>query len=112
MGSDIVFNSPYLDRYLRFGYYLDIIMLLLLRDTSLMFGPGSVMHMDDLDYTFGDRWFEVIRFSDLPYIYAILGYISLFGWDLYIFMEPHDPHHSWNAWRVDSLLLLLAQGFS
>ena len=33
--------------------------------------------MDDWDYTFDDGWFEVIRFFDLPYIYAILGHISV-----------------------------------
>ena len=77
MGSDVVFDSPYLDRYLRFGWYLDIIMLLLLGDTSLTFGLDSVVDLDDWDYTFDDGWFEVIRFSDLPYIYAILGHISL-----------------------------------
>ena len=82
MRSDVVFDSPYLDRYLRFGWYLDIIMLLLLGDASLKFGPDLVVHMDDRDYTFDDKWFKVIWFSDLPYIYAILGHIFLFGRDL------------------------------
>ena len=39
MGSNVIFDNPYLDRCLRFGWYLDIIMLLLLGDVSLMFGP-------------------------------------------------------------------------
>ena len=54
MGSDVVFDSSYLDRYLRFGRYLDIIMLLLLGDASLTFGPNSVVDMDDRDCTFDD----------------------------------------------------------
>ena len=49
MGSDVVFSSLYLDRWLRSGWYLDIVMLLLLgvaslrcRSDSVVFGlPGS-----------------------------------------------------------------------
>ena len=62
MRSDVVFDSPYLDRYLRFGWYLDIIMLFLLGDASLMFGPDSVVGLDYRDHTFDDGWFEVICF--------------------------------------------------
>ena len=54
MGSDVVFDSPYLDRYLRFDRYLDIIMLPLLGDTSLTFGPNSVVDVDDWDCIFDD----------------------------------------------------------
>ena len=43
MGSDVVFDSLYLDRCLRFGWYLDIIMLLLLGVASLMFRSDSVV---------------------------------------------------------------------
>ena len=188
MGSNVVFDSPHLDRCLRFGQYLDVIMPFLLGDSSSMFrfvfncGFGllgshiwwwtiwwylilwsithlmsywgmlpfwlrfidfhevacsspfmrytlrwwpicylimilrwslswairSVSHFSAFrcrhtspsgyiffyawvwfscgfglrDYTFDDRWFEVIRFSDLPYIYAIPGHISLFDRDL------------------------------
>ena len=86
-------------------WYLDILMLLLLGDASLMFGPESVVDLDDWDYTFDDGWFEVIQFSNLPYIYAILGHIS-FSIEIYrIFMESHDLHHSRDVCRVDSLLL-------
>ena len=35
------------------------------------------MDLGDRDYTFDGRWFEVIRFFDLPYIYTIVGHISL-----------------------------------
>ena len=55
MGSDVVLNSPYLDRYSRFGLYLDVIMFLLLRDTFFMFKPDSIVDMDDWDCTFDDR---------------------------------------------------------
>ena len=70
MGSNVIFDTPYLDRYLRFGWYLYIIMLLLLRDASLMFGPDSVVHMDDWDYPFYDRWLDVTCFSDLSHIWC------------------------------------------
>ena len=43
----------------------------------LTFEPDSIVDLDDWDYTFDDGWFEVIRFFDLPYTYAILEYISL-----------------------------------
>ena len=62
MRSDVVFDSPYLDRCLRFGWYLDIIMLLLLRDISLMFGADLVMDLDDWDCTFDDGWSDVVWF--------------------------------------------------
>ena len=42
--------------------------MLSLGDASLMFGPDSVVDMDDWDRTFDDEWFEVVRFSDRPYI--------------------------------------------
>ena len=77
MGPDVVFDNPYLDKYLRFGWYLDITMLIFLGDTSLTFRPDSVVDLDDWGYTFDDGWFEVIQFFDLPYIYAILRHISV-----------------------------------
>ena len=43
MGSDVVFGSLYLDRYLRFGWYLDIVILLLLGVASLMCRSDSVV---------------------------------------------------------------------
>ena len=68
MELDVVFNSPYLDKCLRFGWYLDILMLLLLGDVFFMFGPDSIVDMDYWDYTFDDGWSDVIWFFDLPYI--------------------------------------------
>ena len=68
MGSDVIFDNPYLDKCLRFGWYLDVIMLLLLGYASLMFGSNSVVDMDDWDYIFDDGWFDVVWFSDLLYI--------------------------------------------
>ena len=55
MGLDVIFDSPYLDKCLRFGRYLDVIMLFLLGNASLMFGFDLVMDMDDWDYTFDDE---------------------------------------------------------
>ena len=56
MGSDIVFYGFYLDKCLRFGWHLDIVMFFLLGDTSLMFKFVSAM--------FGLRgsrvWWEMI----------------------------------------------------
>ena len=66
------------------------------------------MDLDDRDYTFDGRWFEVIRFSNLPYVYAILGHISLFSRDLQIFMELHDFPHLWDAHWDDDLLATLS----
>ena len=82
MGSDVVFDNPYLDRCLRFSWYLDTIMLLLLGDAFVMFGPDLVANMDDWDYTFYDGWSDVVWFLFLfIFIYhtfdAILGHISL-----------------------------------
>ena len=77
MRSDVVFYSPYLDKCLRFGWYLDIIMLLFLGDVSLMFGLDSVVHMDDRDYPFDDRWLDVTRFSNLSHIWCPSGVYSI-----------------------------------
>ena len=43
MGSDVVFDSLYLDRCLRSGWYLNIVMLLLLGVVSLMFRSNSAV---------------------------------------------------------------------
>ena len=43
MGSDVVFSSLYLGRWLRSGWYLDIVMLLLLGVASLMCRTNSVV---------------------------------------------------------------------
>ena len=43
MRSYVVFDSLYLDRYLRSGWYLDIVMLLLLGVASLMFKSDSAV---------------------------------------------------------------------
>ena len=54
MGSNVVLENPYLDRSLRFGWYLETIMLLLLGDASMMFGSDSDLDIDDQDCTFDD----------------------------------------------------------
>ena len=43
MGSGVVFSGLYLDRWLRSGWYLDIVMLLLLGVASLMCRSDSVV---------------------------------------------------------------------
>ena len=73
MGSDVVFDNLYFDRCLRFGWYLDVIMLFLLGDASLMFGPNSIVDMDDWDYIFDDGWSNVVWFFNLPYIWCHIG---------------------------------------
>ena len=62
MGSNVVLENPYLDRSLRFGWYLETIMLLLLGDASMMFGLDLVGDMDDMDCTFDDGWSDVVWF--------------------------------------------------
>ena len=52
MGSDVILDNPYLDRCLRFGWYLDVIMLFLLGDASLIFRFVSVVGLDDQDCIF------------------------------------------------------------
>ena len=108
MGSDVVFDSPYLDRYLKFGWYLDIILLLLLGDTSLMFGPDSVVDMDDWDCTFDDGWSDVVRFFDLPYVRCHTGAYFRSDWDLQVFMELHAYPHLRDTRRDDDLFIILS----
>ena len=43
-------------------WHLNVIMLLLLGDTSLMFRPDSTVDIDDWDYTFNDGWSDVFWF--------------------------------------------------
>ena len=105
MGSDVVLNNPYLDNYLGFGWYLNIIMLLLLGDAPLICGSDSAVDMDDWDYTFDYEWFDVVWFSNLSHILCHTRAYFLFGWDLYIFTGSHEPHHLRDAYRVDDLLL-------
>ena len=75
MRSGIIFYSFYLGRCLRSGWYLDILMLLLLGDTTLMFRFVSAVDLGYWDHTFDDRWLHVTRFLTY-YIYdVILGHI-------------------------------------
>ena len=77
MGSNVIFYNPYLDRCLRFSWYLDIVMILLLGDASLMFGFDSAMDLDDWNHTLDSGWFDVVRFSDLPHIRCHTGAYSV-----------------------------------
>ena len=75
-------QQPLLRLHLRLGWCLDIIMLLLLGNASLTFGPDLVVDMDDWDCTFDDGWSNVVRFFDLPYIWCCTGAYFHFDWDL------------------------------
>ena len=57
--------------------HLDIIMLLLPGDVSLMFGFNLVVDLGDRDHTFDDGWFDDVWFSAYSTSNSILGYISL-----------------------------------
>ena len=70
MESNVVFDNPYLDRCLRFGWYLDIIMLFLLGNTSLTFRPNPVVNLDYWDHTLDNGWFGVTWFHDLLHIWC------------------------------------------
>ena len=48
--------------------HLDIIMLLLVGNASLMFGSDIAMDLEYRDHTFDDRWLDVTWFSDLSHI--------------------------------------------
>ena len=52
MGFNVFFDSIYLDRCLRLGRYLDIIMWLFLGDALLAFDPFLVTILDDLRLPF------------------------------------------------------------
>ena len=69
-------RHPYLDGCLRFGWYLDDIMLLLQGDAALMFGFILVVGLDDWDCMFDDWWFGVAWFFLIYHPFnAILGHI-------------------------------------
>ena len=89
-------------------WYLDVIMFLLLGDTSLTFGPNSIVDLDDCDHAFDDGWFEVVRFSNLPYIWCHTGAYFRFDWDLKIFMELHAYHHLRDTRQDGDLLVILS----
>ena len=108
MGSYVIFDNPYLDRCLRFGWYLDIIMLLLMGDTFLMFGPSLVVDMDDWDCTFDDGWSDVVWFFDLPYIWCDTRAYFRFSWDLYTSIDLHDHTHLRDTHRDDDLIVILS----
>ena len=72
MGSDVVFDNLYLDKCLRFGWCLDIIMLLLLGVASLMCRSDSIV----FELPRSRVWWEMIPchpIFDLPYIRCQTG---------------------------------------
>ena len=83
-------------------------MLLLLGDISLTFRPDSIVDLDDCDHAFNDGSFEVVRFSNLPYIWCHTGAYFHFNWDLQIFMKLHAYPHLRDTRRDDGLLIILS----
>ena len=55
--------------------HLDIIMLLISGNVSLMFGLDSTVDLGDRDHTFDDGWFDVVWFSAYSTSDSILGHI-------------------------------------
>ena len=79
-------------------WYLNVLMLLLLGDISLMYRPDSIMDMDDWDCTFDDGWSNFVWFFSIYHTSnAILGHISLsieiyrFSWSCMI-ISTYEIH--------------------
>ena len=89
MRLDVIFKNLYLDRRLRFGWYLDVIMLFLLGDTSLMFDSIQLwIWMIEITHLMMDD----LMLSDFPVYHTsnvILGHIP--SW--LRFMDLH-----WFVW--------------
>ena len=84
MGSDVVFDSLYLDRCLRSGWHLDIVMLLLLGVASLMCRTDSVVF--GLLGSWVWLWLTWCHLIfDLSYLWCHTRGISHFIWR---FMDP------------------------
>ena len=67
----------------------------------------SVVDLDDWDCTFDNRWFEVVQFFDLPYIWCHIRPYFCFDWDLQIFIELHVyPHLRDTHWDDDLFVIL------
>ena len=106
MGSDVVFDSLYLDRWLRSGWHLDIVMLLLLGVTSLMCRTDSVVFgLPGSWVWWWLTWCHLI-FFDLSYLWChTAAYPISFG-GLWILTDLHD-HHLLDAHRdVDMIVTL------
>ena len=107
MGSDVVFDSLYLDRWLRSGWHLDIAMLLLLGVASLMCRTDLVVF--GLPRSRLWRWLIWCHLIfDLSYLWYHTGGISHFIWR---FMDPHRfctiRYHLLDAhWDVDMIVTL------
>ena len=85
MGSNVIFGSLYLDRWLRFGWYLDIVMLLLLGVASLMCRSDSVVF--GLPGSWVWWWLIWCHLIFLPIIPLVPHWgIPHFIWR---FMDPH-----------------------
>ena len=108
MRSDVVFDSLYLDRCLRSGWHLDIVMLLLLgvaflmcRTDSIVFGlPGSWVR----------RWLTWCHLIfDLSYLWChIAAYPISFG-GLWILTDLHDHYHLLDAHRDVDMIVYLTE---
>ena len=109
MGLNVVFDNLYLDRCLRSGWYLDIIMLLLLEVTSLMFRSDSTVFGLPGSWA----WWWMIWCHLIFLIYhifdVILGHI-LFRVRSKIFTElyacPHLRDVCWDDWLVRYFMMI------
>ena len=106
MGSDVVFDSLYLDRWLRSGWHLDIIMLLLLGIASLMCRTDSVVF--GLPGSWVWRWLtwcHLVFGSSYLWCHAATYLISFEG--LWILTDLHIHYHLLDAhWDVDMIVTL------
>ena len=77
--------------------HLDIIMLLLVGNASLMFGSDIAMDLEYRDHTFDDRWLDVTWFSDLSHIrchtraYSVSDEIYRSSWSC-MFIPTYGMH--------------------
>ena len=107
MGSDVVFGSLYLDRWLRSGWYLDIVMLLLLGVSSLMCRSNSVVF--GLPGSWVWWWLIWCHLIFLTYrtswCHIAARPVSFRG--LWILTDPHDHYHLLDThWDVDMIVTL------
>ena len=87
MGSDVVFDSLYLDRCLGSSCHLDTVMLLLLGDTFLMFRFVSVVFGLPGSLIWRGMIWRHLTFSDLSHIRCHTGAYFRFRYD---FTDPHE----------------------
>ena len=107
MGSDVVFDSLYLDRWLRSGWYLDIVMLILLGVVSLMFRFDSVVFGLPGSWV----WWWLIwchLIFDLSYLWYHTGAYPISFRGSWILTDLRD-HHLLDAHRDVDMIVYLTE---